>query len=257
MGNFSHDEMRSTATENEVAVVLSHFNSAYIMDVMRDKIENRFSLSNMNLVADPNIVLSFEQNFQYIMATYPSDIENIMQVRSETYREIIDLICSSYDMTFNDSEGLDYYSCAFYLYDFFVCNFSNYISAFFASYILANKDGIYVGMNLDAFKKSKDSSTIYAKKLCDDQRVAIIASNIIYVVENMKTFDITLQEILTYIYGNPLTVSMFAGMIGIPYDFFKEKYYNIPEEYQTILYTNIRLAIYRATAHAAGAEFLI
>lgn len=246
MGNFSINGLNQMATENEVATVLSHFNSNYIYDVITDKLNGRFNI-NMAM-QNANVIVAFDQLFKDLQSKYPSDVQNIEGVRLETYREMVDFICNFYGIQYSlpavgQGPAVDYFTVAYYLYDFLVSNFFAYISTFYARYIYTNRDQIYDCMGLDAFKKNKDSSTQYGKKVFNDPKVAIISANIMGVVKNLKGFDITVENILSIIYGNVNIVNMMSGILNnIPTDFFKT-YFEVPPSVEAILYTNIRLEL--------------
>lgn len=241
MSNFTGSALRLQSTENEVAVVLSHFNSDYILDIIQDKLNNKFILTTTN-IEEPNIVSSFASNFVYLRNQYPSDTTNIDIVRDETYKEIMNIIARNYEITYVLDDSIDLFTQVFYMYDFFVCNFSRYMSLFFAKYIYKNRQELYACLNLDQFKKSKDSSSVYGKKVYEDPYIGTISANLIYVINNMRQIDVPFQTILELIYGNPNIINIF-NTIGIPYDFFKTIYYAVPTEYQSILITNIRLEL--------------
>lgn len=241
MGNYSQQMLGSLTSEYEVAEVLAHFNSQYILDVIQDKINNKFNPNIVMGSANPNIVLSFEDNFNRCKAIYPEDVPNIESVRTETYMEIIDIIKDNYNIGFVYYEGIHPYTYAYYLYDFFVCNFANYIAKFFAQYIINNKDLLYTSLGLEAYRKQKDSTTSYAKKVYEDNKLAIISTNIVYVVNAMKSFDIQPKDIFSIIYGSVDIVDMLTASIQFPYDPFKQLFYSVPPDYEPILFTNIRL----------------
>lgn len=244
MGNYTQGTLNQLSAEYEVSEVLEHFNSQYIMDVIQEKIQTRF-VPNMVMSANkPNIVMSFEDNFNRCKAVYPEDIQNIEAVRVETYREIIDIISKAYGFTVQMYENIDVYWMAFQLYDFFVANFADYISRFFAEYIYNNKGPLYDAFNMDQYKKSKDAAIVYGKKLYNnDSKLAIILANLLTVVDGMKSFDIPPAVIFYFIYGHKNIVDILSTTIGFPYDMFKTLFYNIPEDYRPILYTNIRLEL--------------
>lgn len=251
MSNYSSSALRFLSSENEVAVVLSHFNSSYILDVIQDKLNSKFLITTAS-IESPNIVDAFRSNFIAIASQYPFDEKNITICRDETYREILDIICRNYGIEWNRDyvessldPAMSLYSFAHYVYDFFVSNFSTYISLFFARYIYANRTAIYNSLNLDQFKRSKDSSTMYGKRAYDDPYIGIISTNIIYVIDNMIQFDVSFHDILTTIYGDQNVVNLLINGLGISYDFFRNVYYAIPPEFKPNLITNIRLDIQR------------
>lgn len=244
MGNYTQRAMNGLTAEYEVSEVLEHFNSQYIFDVITEKISNRFNLSMIMSASNPNIVLAFEDNFKRCMAVYPADINNIKEVREETYEEIVDIIAKAYGFTVNFIEGIDMYWYAYQLYDFFVCNYANYIATFFAKYIYNNRVDIYNAFNLDAVKKVKEGAIAYGKKVFNDSKLAVILTNIVYVVNGMVSFDITFETILNYIYGNINIVQPLLASLTFPYDVYKQLFYNsVSPDYQPMLITNIRLAL--------------
>lgn len=244
MGNYTQRAMNGLTAEYEVSEVLEHFNSQYIFDVITEKIANRFNLSIVMSASNPNIVLAFEDNFKRCMAVYPGDIKNIEQIREETYEEIVDIIAKAYGFSVNFIEGIDMYWYAYQLYDFFVCNYANYIATFFAKYIYNNRVDIYNAFNLDAVKKVKEGAIAYGKKVFNDSKLAVILTNIVYVVNGMVSFDITFETILNHIYGNINIVQPLLASLSFPYDVYKQLFYNsVTPDYQPMLITNIRLAL--------------
>lgn len=256
MGNYTIGGLNQMASQNEVATVLSHFNSQFIYDVIQEKLEGRFNISIS--MQNANIVQAFNQNFKDLKLSYPSDIQNIEEVEKETYKEIISMICDFYQIQFNipDADQTNtLFTIAFYLYDFLVSNFFSYISIFYARYIYTNKDQIYDSMEMDVFKKNKDSSTLYNKKVFVDPKIAIVSAHLMIVVKNMRSFDITVEDILSIIYGNANIVTMISSIVNnITVDFFKNVY-EVPQQIESILYTNIRLEMQRLMAAENGIDF--
>lgn len=254
MGNYSIRGLAQMAPENEVATVLSHFNSQFIYNVINDKLMERFKMNFMS--QDANIVQAFDQNFKNIRATYPSDEKNIDFVELETYKEIIQLICAFYAIEPPQLDAIESdpnrfcFTTAFYLYDFLVSGFYNHLCDFFARYIYTNRDAIYTSMNLEAFRKGKDSSTLYGKSVFKDIRTAIISANIMMVVNNMTSFDMPIEGILMIIYGNENIVGTINEIVShyTGADFFKEVYCNIPLESKSMMYTDIRFRLQQISA---------
>lgn len=253
MGNYSINGLNQMASENEVASVLSNFNSSFVYDIINEKLNGRFNIAMS--MQNTNMVVAFEQNFKDLIATYPTDIKNINTVRTETYKEIIEMICAYYGITYilpPVDESTDYYVLAYYLYDFLVSGFFNHISTFYARYIYANKEQIYDSMNLEAYRKNKDSSTLYGKKIFSDVKVAIISAYIMTVVKNMESFDVPVEMILSTIYGNPNIVGLLSGILNsMPMDFFKT-YLKVPTDVEAVLYTNIRFELRRLSDTVTG-----
>lgn len=233
-------------TEGEVARMLSHFNSEFIFDVIRDNLNQRF---NYTPIAAPNIVSSFEQNFKLIKENYHTDHDQIDTVRLSTYKEIIDIICKEHKLEFIDNDNLDYYSAAFYLYDFLVSNFSTYMAFFFASFIYKERNSIYESLDLNNMKKNKDSSTLYGKKMYKDTKLAVITANLDYIIDNVCTYDIPLYAILEFIYPDRNIVNYIASIVSPIDDFFKSNYVPLLNgNPRTLFLSNIKFEMHKILA---------
>lgn len=230
-------------TESELASVLSHFDSNFIFNIVKDNIANKY----IKVYTDnPNIVISLEQNFKQIKDYYNRDSDQIEQVRQDTYFEIIDIICKEYGLQFNASPDIDLYSAALYLYDFLVANFSNYVAKFFAEFLYKERNMIYDSMNLASFKKNKDSSTLYGKKLYKDVKAAVINANLSYVLRNMVHYDITLDDIINIVYPYKDIVTFINTLITPTVDFYRVFYLGaFSSEYGSVILSNTRFEIQR------------
>lgn len=180
-------------TENELATILSHYDTNFVYDAINFQV-NRVRNTAYNLTPIPNIVGAWEQNFKSIIEQFGAEgMAQIQDVRQETYREVINIICNAYGLNFTIAD-VDPYTAAYALYDIFVCNMSAIIINFFAKYIYKERNAIYDSMGLSEFKKNKDSSTIYGKKVYKDIKLAVINANIIRVIDNIcgsMEFDYT------------------------------------------------------------------
>ena len=177
---------REMGTEKELAIILSHYESNFIYDVVKDQISNALYDSTNFISQIPNVVGAWEQNFKAIIDTYGAEgLDQIQTVRQETYREIIDIICNSYELNFSIDENIDLYTAAYVLYDFFICNISNNISRFYARFIYNERANLYDSMNLKEIKNNRDTSTIYGRKLYKDFKLAIVNANLYKVLINV------------------------------------------------------------------------
>lgn len=192
--------------EGEVADILAHYNSDYIMSIIKENIANRLSCADISLEST-NIVTAFEINFKSLLTQYPNDTENIMQARQETYNEIITNICNAFKLQFNAGDesdsgyGVDRYNAAFYLYDIFISGLMRNTVNFFAKYIVQNKEALYNNLELYKYKKDRDSTTMYAKSAYNDITIASIISKIKNVIYYISGFDLNLYTILSYNYN--------------------------------------------------------
>lgn len=222
MSNFiANNNTYNIITENEISVILAHFNKDYIFDIIKSNISDRFKYTQLNM---PNIINSFERYYKQIKVTHdnlPSIVKEVDEARNETYREVISILTKEYNFTFNYDEFQDLCSIAYYLYDFLVCNFTNNIVTFFTNFIITERNGLYEALNLSNMKKSKDSSTIYNKKVYKNTKLAIINANLEYVLDNIVNFDITLSCLLNNIYQDKNIVKYLELAIIPIQDFFK------------------------------------
>lgn len=161
----------------ELSSVLSHYDSRFIYDIVNDQI-NKIKSSNISLSKPSNIVAAWEANFNAMREIYGSeDATQIMEVRKESYDEIIDIICQAFNLNFT-IEDINSFRTALILYDFFICNINVNIINFFSKFIYNERASLYDSLSLFEMKKNKDSSTLYAKRMYKDIKLAVIIANI-------------------------------------------------------------------------------
>lgn len=212
------------ATESELAEVLSHYSTDFVFSIVNEAIKNR--LNSVAVIAPPNVIGAWEQNFKAIMIRYCGDGNNdvkqrVMRVREETYTEIINIICNTFSLNFTIDDNVDLYSAAFYLYDLLVCGFSSNLVDFFSKFIYKERASLYETLELAEKRKNKDSSTLYAKKIYKDMRLAIINANIEMVIDQILEIDIPFETIISTIYGYNSKLKQY--MLSIISE--KEKFY--------------------------------
>lgn len=208
-------------TDGQFAEVLRYFDKDFITSLIIDGVNNRFRAFTKSA---PNAVNSLELKFKDNLINFPQNEQEIMQVRDDTYRMIINILCTSFNLQINNAIEYDPYSVALYMYDFFVSKFSANMVFFFSSYIQREKNAIYDGMNLVEFKKNKDSSSLHAKKMYNDQKIIAIMANIGYVLKNISTFDISLTSIFNSVFAQPEPATFVSNVVLDNGDFFKNYY---------------------------------
>ncbi len=216
-----NDQIYNMIAEGEVANILAHYNSDYVMNLIEDNIKNRFKYNI--LLANPNIVYSFEMNFKDLMERYPSDVENIMQVREERYSDIISLICNSFNLSYIADTSIDLYNIAYNLYDFLVAKFSQNVVVFFSRFIYQNQDQLYDALDLQRYKKDKNSSISYIKKVYDNSKMAVIISRIYDVIYFISGMNIPMEVFLSYCYPIEM-VNFFTSIIAPNGDLIKDSF---------------------------------
>lgn len=225
MSSFNaNSQAYNVATENELAVVLSHYSSEFVFSIVDEALKARFLSVPLSTV--PNVVGAWEQNFKAIKAQYGMEShEEVLRVRNETYREIIDTICKEFGLNFTIDDTVDLYSAAFHLYDLFVCKFTECMTTFFANFIYRERSNLYDNLGLANFKKNKDSSTSYGKKVYKDIKLAVINANIDMVVSAVCSMDIDFQNVISTIYGANSELRRYISMIvSAGSDFFSRAY---------------------------------
>lgn len=208
--------------ENQISIILSHFNRDYIFDIIENNIEGRFDF----MQAKPNVIASYETYFKQLVMQYTADldVQQIEQTREDTYREIIELLSNKFNISIDLTNIQDYYSVAYYLYSFLISDFRNNLVNFFTNYIIKEKNAIYEALNLSEYKKSKDTTTLYNKKVYKNIKLAIINANLEIVLKNICAFDISFDTLLNCIYQDKNMVKYIQSIITPNVDFFKEQY---------------------------------
>lgn len=228
MSSFTaNSQTYNVVTENELVEVLSHYNSDFVFSIIDQCLKYRFM--NVPVTQYPNVVAGWEQNFKAIIAQYgDSSREEVMRVRNETYREIIDTICKEFNMSFTIDDMVDLYSAAYHMYELMVSNFTDNMVTFFANFIYKERSYIYDSLNLAEMKKNKDSSTIYGKKIYKDIKLAVINANIDAVVTGVCSMDIPYHLIISTIFGNNSDKKKFIMAITAGgADFFQTAYVRV------------------------------
>nr|DAY65824.1 MAG TPA: hypothetical protein [Caudoviricetes sp.] len=196
---------------NQVSVLLSYFDSNYVMDIVEDMLQTK--LNKFDTIPSPNIVESFESIFKSYYTNYPTDSDNIDETREETYRSIIKIIASKYNILYdinNLEDNMYLYTLAKYMYDFFVSKFDLYLIDFYVKFLRDQKEDIYNQLNLEGYKKNKDVSTNYSMAVFEDPKLAMIAAHLPMVLKFVSNMTVTDETIYRYIYKDPDIVSLFT-----------------------------------------------
>ena len=242
----TNSDIYQVNAERDVYVILSRFNTQYIYDC----IDNALLAKNNTqfITRNPNLVRSLEDNFIVMQQQFPDDKANIMECREETYNEIINYLCSKFNLRFEEINYTDLYTAAYYLYDFTVSNYLNYLVSFYSKYILKEKNTIYKDLNLEQFKKNTNIN--YNKKLFKDTTTTNILINVSYVIDQLSAFDFDLETIIKVVYDDT-NIAYFMNSIFEDEDRFYKFYVqdiNNPMIRPNII-TNIRLAIQNAVVN--------
>ena len=148
--------------DNQLAGVLSQFNDDYIIDVIKDSLNNRFRIYSL---PSPNVVAAFESTFKQLTDGFSSNADAICETRNRVYMNIINVICDFYGLTFNDNDETDYYSAAYWLYDFLVSNFTENLKNFYSIFLIKESAPIVSALGLANLRKENDTTLGYSKRL--------------------------------------------------------------------------------------------
>lgn len=239
----------SIDTDAAIGTILSHFDSDYIYHIVEDSITYRFRPFNTSMA---NIVDVMNRQFIGIEDNSQDYIEKVKEVKSETFIEIIKIICNKYNLKINvDLSTLDenyLFSLTHILYDLFVSRFTDYMFNFFVSYIINNADSIYSYlMTDDTVKKSAKDSGAY-KKFIVNQKYVIICANMNKILYNMISYGITFEEIIN-ICLDKSSAEFILSNISDAGDFYKSIYvpYIYDNRYLADSLSNIRLLFQQRT----------
>ena len=229
--------------EYNITQLLEHFDSNYIFDLINDKIEN---IDYSSVLTEPNIIVSFEENFKMMAEMYPGDSQNIQSIKLGVYTDVINILCEKFNLDFNqDDDNINRHTLAYYLYDFLVCNRKNYLILFFVRFIMNNKDSLCTFLNLDDYKKGKDTASIYNKHIYSDYKYGLISANMYKVLEHIATLDVTLYNIFQNIYFDQEVLYFLDTSIGDKGNFFNDFYCSVLQQPDIIpvVITNTRLML--------------
>lgn len=229
--------------DNALAGILDKFDSDYIMDTINFSIDNKFRPYDQPM---PNIVYGYDQQFVQLSNQFSSNASDILQKRNDTFQRIIDILCTRYNLAFNSTDDMDYYSAAYYLYKFLVSEFTNNIVKFFVNFIITEREGIYNAIFTKDMIKKNDTSLMYSRKLFKDDKLGVIHGNIGMVIENIQSFDIDLYSVLDMIYVEKDISRYIYSIVTDRGNFFKNFYIQyvldprIGPELQTMIKLNLQ-----------------
>jgi hypothetical protein len=231
--------------ENEALKVVSHLNEMSIIDIVKQDFMQRYDFSLVLPINNlPSII---EQTFKQTEDTYPESVQDLENRKNELYRVILDNVAQLCNVVFDEVDDSSLYSFTYYAYDFLISNFKPYLISFFTNFIIKEKNNIYINMNLSMYKKEKNSSTKYGKSMYTNTKLAIISAYLDLVINNMSTFDIDLETILSNVYPNNSIITLLGNIHPIN-NFYTDNYIslvNTPLLRQSIV-SNIRFALHNA-----------
>lgn len=238
--------------DNALAAILDKFDDTFIMDTIDNSIDHRFRPFDQPM---PNIVYGYESQFVSLLDGFESNREDIATARQNTYTNIINRLCERYNLSFNNSDELDYYSAAYYLYKFLVAEFTNNIITFYTNFLIRERAGVYNSLGLKDFRKN-ETGMAYSNKLFSDEKLSMIHGNIGYVMENISSFDIDLYAILDLVYADKQLSRYIYSLVSDNGNFFQDFFtsYITDPAFGPELQTQIKLNLQLCGSQIADAD---
>lgn len=213
-GFLINNKIYELQANNQIASLLTQFDADYIMEIIDDTLNQVFT--RFDIIPRPNIVRSFDTTFKELYDIYPSDINNINEMRIQTYQNIINHICQRYALRFIQTDHIDLFTIADILYDFFISKLNIYMVQFYVRLILDEKESLINIINLDEIKKSKDPNIVYNRMVFgDNDKMIAIAINLPTILRHLSTLQLTDHTIYQYTYRNrPEVIELIENSIS-------------------------------------------
>lgn len=212
-------------SEKAVGTIISKFSSDFILDVIQDNIKIKFRPFN---VGPANYPIILEQDFKMALLENPAYRSDIDEARKRTYKQIIDIIASSYNLIVSDEVNEfipdQMYSLAVTLFDVFVSNFTPRMINFFVQYIIQNKEDINNSIvGAEEIKKNKETIA-YGKRMYTDSKLVVIHSVLNDVLTNIASHDIPFPILLNYLVQDKYTAEWLLSLLQDTNDMYKYYY---------------------------------
>lgn len=237
---FGNSQIYNIHSENEVAEILSNFETEFVRQIVLDKLNQKFNFPSTK--ESPNMIASMEQNFKHIIDCYVEQQEDIYEVRTKTYFEIMEIIKNAYNLEFqpNFNSLTGNYSEVYWMYDFFVGNFLRDLVSFFTTTILKDLDNQY-----NALPPENRAISIYsAKTYADDNKFGIVIDNLKTVIDNICCYGFTLYDVIQTVYNKEIA-DVICSAVYDKGDFFKNFYVIVHNSFfGPEIFTDIRLALH-------------
>lgn len=239
-------------SERAVTEILSNFDTNFIMDVMEDSLRFKFRPYNTGGINFANVI---ERDLNIAVMTNPSYKDKIDNVKMETHREIIDMICRHYNLSFVGEQTDLYtsdrlYSVSSMMYSIFVSDFTANMIKMFVSYILRNVDYLYNIIDVSEESKKNKDFNAYSKKMYVNSKLVAIHSCMDQVLDHIASLDMSLPVLLQYL-TDPDTGNFLASILVDNNDIYKYHYasYIINPVTKPDMFTAIKLTLQQYAAH--------
>lgn len=237
---FGNSQIYNIHSENEIAEILSHFETEFVRQIILDKLNQKFNFPSTK--ESTNMIAAMEQNFKHIIDCYVEQQNDIYDVRTKTYFEIIELIKDAYNLEFqkNFNSTTGNYTEVYWMYDFFIGNFLRDLVSFFTKIILKDIDNQFNALPAE----SKVISAYSAKTYANDHNFGIVIDNLKTVIDNICCYGFTLYDVIQTVYDKNIA-DIICSTVYDKGDFFKDFYVSVHRSFfGPEIFTDIRLALH-------------
>ena len=250
--------MAAIDTDAAIGTILSNFSSDYINHVMEDslQLEMRFRPFGDQL---PNFVDVLNRNLMAVLAESPDYADKVMEVRIETFKEIILMICNHYNLRFcvpfEEIAPEELYGIAQKMYEVFISSYSENLINFFTSYIVKNADQIIQYLQSDPTAIKPKETGIYDASHYIDPKFILIHANMNKVIYNMASYDIDLPTLFSYFF-EPVTWNRMIQLLQDCGDIYKNHFAICITDarFTAGVLTNVKLRLQSMTYQAIDIE---
>lgn len=250
---FGNSQIYNIHAENEVAEVLSNFETEFCRQVVADKLAQKFTFPTTQ--ESPNMIGSLEQNFKHIVDTYTEQQGQIYDVRTKTYLEIIEIIKNHYNLDMNPTfeSRTGNYTEVYWMYDFFIGNFLRDLVKFFSIVIMHESAALF-----DALPAELRSVSAYSEKTyTDNPKLGVVVDNLAIAINNICCYDFSMYDIISTVYNREIADIICSAVVDKG-DFFKNHYVSVHQSFfGARIFTDIQLYIYAEYVSSHGGKPII
>lgn len=241
----------SIDTDIGIGSILSNFETAWVIDSVRESLNMRFRPYQGPM---PNFVDILNRQFEVLLSSAPDYRDQVLQTRDQSFIEIIDTICGYYNLEFSGNydeiQPTELYGISTTIYDIFVSRFTMYMIDFYTNYVMNNIDSIYAYLvNDENVRKPKEKEMPVKSYI--DPKFMLIHANLNLVILNTAAYDISLENLLSF-FVDQNTATRLCTLFSDKGDIYKNYYavYLKDERYMAQLLTAIKLNLQSKTQEA-------
>lgn len=230
--------------ENNLNLMMYHLSPSFIDSIIEDNISYRYGSFRPLL---PNLVGSIEYTLKI-----KKEQDTVNQDRYEIYLNIINKLCKEFNLSFNntmDGEA-DLYTISYYLYEFLITNFREYMNRFIINIILKEKNNLYNEISVLPNIRDKDALALYGKMMYKDTMLGLLISNIEEVLNRIFCIDFNFIDLLNTAFSHNLSIRDYIiRFVSDNGNFFKDFYVETINKNIYGAITELKLSLYQiATA---------